>query len=111
MVDQRRALTDDKTRFTNRLGDTLKQYYPQALKWFDHRDTVLFCDFLTRWPTQMQAKKASCLVSAQSMPIKAVNDVLVKEFISFSRSEKLMEETCVLEFCEGNIVSRSNGMP
>lgn len=58
MVEQRRALTDDKTRFTNRLGDTLKQYYPQALEWFDHRDTVLFCDFVTRWPTQMHAKKA-----------------------------------------------------
>lgn len=45
MVEQRRALTDDKTRFTNRLGDTLKQYYPQALEWFDHRDTVLFLRF------------------------------------------------------------------
>lgn len=57
MVEQRRALADDKTRFTNRLGDTLKQYYPQALEWLDHRDTILFCDFLTRWPTQMHAKK------------------------------------------------------
>ena len=44
MVEQRRALTDDKTRFTNRLGDTLKQYYPQALEWFDHRDTI--CCFI-----------------------------------------------------------------
>jgi transposase len=58
LVEQRRALTDDKTRFTNRLGDTLKQYYPQALEWFDHRDTILFCDFVARWPTQMHAKKA-----------------------------------------------------
>lgn len=58
LVEQRRALTDDKTRFTNRLGDTLKQYYPQALEWFDHRDTILFCDFVTRWPTQNACKES-----------------------------------------------------
>ena len=46
LVEQRRELVGDKTRFTNRLCDTLKQYYPQALEWFEHRDTVLFCDFL-----------------------------------------------------------------
>ena len=50
LVVQRRQLVGDKTRFTNRLCDTLKQYYPQALEWFEDRDTVLFCDFLTRWP-------------------------------------------------------------
>ncbi len=32
LVEQRRALTDDKTRFVNRLGDTPKQYYPRAFK-------------------------------------------------------------------------------
>ena len=45
LVEQRRELVGDKTRFTNRLCDTLKQYYPQALEWFEERDTVLFCDF------------------------------------------------------------------
>src|SRR3546814_17784548 len=24
----------------SRLGDTLKQYYPQALEWFEQRDTI-----------------------------------------------------------------------
>jgi hypothetical protein len=41
-----------------RLTNTLKQYYPQALDWFDQRDTILFCDFLTRWPTLTQVKRA-----------------------------------------------------
>jgi transposase len=58
LVEQRRELVGDKTRFTNRLCDTLKQYYPQALEWFEHRDTVLFCDFITRWPTLAQVKRA-----------------------------------------------------
>ena len=34
LVEQRRELVGDKTRLTNRLCDTLKQYYPQALDWF-----------------------------------------------------------------------------
>ena len=58
LVEQRRRLVGDKTRYTNRLGNTLKQYYPQVLQWFEQRDTVLFCDFLTRWPTLSQAKRA-----------------------------------------------------
>jgi transposase len=48
LVEQRRRLVGDKNRYTNRLGNALKQYYPQALQWFEQRDTVLFCDFITR---------------------------------------------------------------
>ncbi len=58
LVEQRRHLVDDKTRMTNRLRVALKQYYPQALEWFDHIDTLLFCDFLTQWPTLLQVKRA-----------------------------------------------------
>src|SRR4030095_9019402 len=36
----------------------LKQYFPQALAWFEHRDTLLFCDFLCRWPTLKHVKRA-----------------------------------------------------
>jgi len=58
LVEQRRRLVGDKTRYTNRLGNALKQYYPQALQWFEQRDTVVFFDFLTRWPTLIQVKRA-----------------------------------------------------
>jgi len=58
LVEQRRRLVDDQVRYTNRLGSALKQYYPQALDWFADRDTVLFCDFIKRWPTLMQVKRA-----------------------------------------------------
>src|ERR1022692_4400541 len=58
LVEQRRQLINDKLRFTNRLGNALKQYYPQALAWFEQRDTPLFCDFLVRWPTLAQVKRA-----------------------------------------------------
>jgi len=58
LVEQRRLLVGDKTRITNRLNGTLKEYFPQALDWFEDRDTVLFCDFLQRWPSLKHAKRA-----------------------------------------------------
>ena len=58
LTEHRRELVGDKTRFTNRLTNALKQYYPQALDWFEQRDTVLYCDFLARWPTLAQVKRA-----------------------------------------------------
>ena len=53
-----RRLIDDQTRFTNRLTSALKDYFPQALDWFDDKATTLFCDFLTRWPTLKQVQLA-----------------------------------------------------
>jgi transposase len=58
LVEQRRRLADDVKRITNRLISTLKQYYPQAVQWFDAKDTLLFCDFLERWPSLKHVKQA-----------------------------------------------------
>jgi transposase len=58
LVEQRRRLMNDKVRITNRLRNALKQYYPQALDWFDHIDTPLFCAFIRQWPSLAQAKRA-----------------------------------------------------
>ncbi|ULU25309.1 IS110 family transposase [Dyella terrae] len=58
LVEQRRLLVDDKKRLVNRLGHTLKQYYPQVLDWFDQHDTIVFSDFVLRWPTLKQAQRA-----------------------------------------------------
>ncbi len=58
LVEQRRHLVGDRVRLTNRIRSTLKQYYPQPLQWFDRIDTPLFCDFIERWPTLLQVKRA-----------------------------------------------------
>jgi len=58
LVEERRRLTDGVTRITNRLTSTLKQYYPQPLDWFEHRNTAIFCDFLSRWPSLAQVRRA-----------------------------------------------------
>lgn len=58
LVEERRQVANGITRITNRLGSVLKQFYPQALDWFEHRNTIIFCDFLTRWPTVVHARRA-----------------------------------------------------
>ena len=58
LVEQRRALVGDVTRLTNRITSALKQYFPQVLEWFEEKDTLVFCDFLSRWPTLKHAQRA-----------------------------------------------------
>jgi transposase len=58
LVEQRRLLVDDVRRLTNRITNALKQYFPQPLEWFKDKDTLVFCDFLTSWPTLKQAQRA-----------------------------------------------------
>ena len=58
LVEERRCLINDVTGITNRMTSTLKQYYPQVLDWFEDRDTMIFCDFLSRWPTLRHVKRA-----------------------------------------------------
>ena len=57
-VEKRDKFSADQGRVVNRLGHALKQYYPQVLEWFNQHNTVVFCDFLNRWPTLMQVKRA-----------------------------------------------------
>jgi transposase len=58
LVEMRRVLVDDQTRITNRLTSALKNYFPQPLEWFPDKASILFCDFLTRWPTLKAARQA-----------------------------------------------------
>jgi transposase len=58
LVDHRRRVVGDKVRMTNRLTSTLKNYFPQVLHWFQDKDTHIFCDFLSRWPTLKAAQLA-----------------------------------------------------
>ena len=58
LVEHRRRLVGDRVRITNRLTSTLKTYFPHVLQWFPHKDTMLFCDFLSQWPTLKAAQLA-----------------------------------------------------
>ncbi|HEX2879539.1 MAG TPA: IS110 family transposase [Polyangiaceae bacterium] len=58
LVEDRRRLVEDRVRLTNRIVAALKEYFPQVLDWFEDRGTVTFCDFVERWPSAEQAKRA-----------------------------------------------------
>ena len=58
LVSDRRCLVQDRTRILNRLTNTLKAYFPQVLDWFEDKDTAVFADFLSRWPTLLAAQRA-----------------------------------------------------
>jgi transposase len=58
LVEHRRRLIGERVRITNRLTSTLKNYFPQVLAWFPNKETRLFCDFLTGWPTLKAAQLA-----------------------------------------------------
>ena len=51
LVEHRRRLVGDKVRLTHRLTSALKNSFPHVLQWFQDKDTAIFCDFLSRWPT------------------------------------------------------------
>jgi transposase len=98
LVEQRRRVVDDSKRITNRLTSALKQYYPQVVQWFDAKDTVLFCDFLSRWPTLKQVKHArSATLEAFFREHNARSAKLVKERLAAIKSATpLTEDVAVI---------------
>jgi transposase len=58
LVAHRRRLGGDKVRCTNRLTSALKNSFPHVLQWFQEKDTGIFCDVLSRWPTRKAAQLA-----------------------------------------------------
>lgn len=58
LVEFRRQVVNQRVAFTNQLLQALKEYFPQALDWGGEVDTVMFCDFLSKWPTLEKIQKA-----------------------------------------------------
>ena len=58
LTEHRRALVQTRVDTSNKIVALLKNYYPQVLEWFKDKDTVIFCDFISRWPCLESAQKA-----------------------------------------------------
>jgi len=58
LVEGRRKFVNEKTRYSNRLTDCLKMYYPQVLNWFCEVSSEIAGDFLQRWPRLENVQKA-----------------------------------------------------
>ena len=58
LVEFRREVVSQRTALTNKLTQTLKEYFPQALDWAGDINKVMFYDFLMKWPTLETIKRA-----------------------------------------------------
>jgi len=59
LSEERRQSVNLRTQCVQRLSAKLKSYFPQVIEWFGHDLTsIMTCDFLLKWPTAMDARKA-----------------------------------------------------
>jgi transposase len=58
LVEHRRRLVGDNVRCTNRLTSALQNSFPHVLQGLQEKDTGIFGDFLSRWPTLKAAQHA-----------------------------------------------------
>ncbi len=98
LVEHRRRVVGDKVRTTNRLTSTLKNYFPQVLQWFQDKDTRIFCDFLSRWPTLKAAQLArrSTLEAFFRDHHVRVEDVLAKRIHAIKTATPLTTDEGVI---------------
>lgn len=59
MSEHRRKAVDECTRLTLQMTAHLKGYFPQAPIWLDRLNTRLSCEFLRKWSTLADLKKAT----------------------------------------------------
>jgi len=87
LVEYRRKLVQDRVDLSNRITATLKNYYPQVLDWFKEKDTVIFCDFISKWsslPAVKAARKSSLqrFFNLHNSRYPATNEKRLKEIKS-----------------------------
>ena len=98
LVEYRRKLVQDRVNLTNKITTTLKNYYPHVLDWFKEKDTQIFCDFLSRWPSLEQAKSArkQTLINffnGHNSRYTAVNEKRIHEI---KHAEALTNDTAII---------------
>lgn len=99
LVEYRRNLVQDSVNLSNKITATLKNYYPQALEWFKEKDTFIFCDFISKWPSLAlvkRAKKQTLLnfFNSHNSHYAQVNDARI---LSIKNAMPLTEDTGVIE--------------
>jgi transposase len=58
LVEERRKLVHEKTRYSNRITAHLKMYFPQVLNWFDEIGSKIAAEFLQQWPSLEKLQRA-----------------------------------------------------
>lgn len=98
LVECRRKLVQDRVDLTNSLTYYLKNYYPQVLDWFNEKDSHVFCDFITKWPSLKQVKRArkKTLVDFMHQHNVRYADVIEKRFTDIKTAIPLTEDEGVV---------------
>jgi len=101
LTQHRRALVQDRVDLTNKITSILKNYFPQAISWFQEKDTTIFCDFLTRWPTLQKARKAhrSTLLKFFNEHNSRYSEINEKRIDAIKQAIPLTSDAGVIEPC------------
>jgi len=99
LLEYRRKLVQDRVDCTNRITAILKNYYPQVLDWFKEKDTLIFCDFLLKWPSLNDAKKVRKqtllnFMTQHNSRYPAINE---QRFTDIKTAQALTEDAGVIE--------------
>jgi hypothetical protein len=101
LVEDRRKFVDEQSRLINRLTDQLKRFYPQILTWFDDIATPLVADFLTRWPTLRDLKRARQSTLRRFFYTHHVfdEDLVEKRLAAIAQAVPAVDDEAVLQAC------------
>jgi len=99
LLEYRRKLVQNRVDLSNTITAILKNYYPQVLDWFNEKDSILFCDFVTRWPSLTAIKKVrkASLMHFFNQHNSRYPEVNAKRFNDMKVSCALTEDPGVIE--------------
>ena len=99
LVENRRKLVHDRVRLTNRITATLKNYYPQVVEWFKEKDTMIFIDFIQKWPNlaSVQRARENTLTSFFHAHHVRYNKTIDKRIKAIKTAHQLTHDAGVIE--------------
>jgi transposase len=99
LLEYRRKLVQNRVDLSNTITAILKNYYPQVLDWFNEKDSILFCDFVARWPSLSTIKKVrkASLMHFFNQHNSRYPDVNEKRFNDMKIACALTEDPGVIE--------------
>ncbi len=99
LTEYRRKIVQNRVNLTNLITATLKNYYPQVLDWFKEKDSLIFCEFIQRWPSLQSVKKArkDTLINFFNKHNSRYTSVNEKRFESIKSALALTEDPGVIE--------------
>ena len=100
LVEARRAFVEDRTGLSNRLGATLKCYYPAALEMIgEDLSSPMALEFLRRWPNlaKLKSAKAGTLRGFFYAHNSRSEDRITQRLESFKQAVPLTEDPALIE--------------